>query len=786
MAMLLPLGAIAYTASVPTSRGLVKLDCLDAGIVRVSVEPSGAADTTSTGIATLQAIDTLQAGSWISPDEYQLHTPSTTVRVDRHSGRVSFYDSKGNLIIAEAVPLDNSGSVRSAAFLRPSGEHFYGAGERGHHLVLNGDSLSFYNRPNYGYGEGDPRNDQMNISIPWVVSDGGYGILFDDYANATLQLGDTIRYSTPSPRALSYYFVNGEGDMAGAVSRYSRLTGLQDLPPLWALGYVTSKYGYRTQQETLGVVDTLKQHGYPLDGLVLDLYWYGTETDMGRLEWNRTQFPDHRAMLDSLRAQGVNTVVISQPYINKKGAIDNYNMLDSLGMLTKDASGVTNDVETWVGEAGMFDITNPATREWLWKRLSGLTADGLSGLWGDLGEPEQHPRTIVHADGQKAEDFHNAYGNVWSQTLYDGLRKDFPEMRPFLMMRGGSAGLQRYSVFPWTSDVARSWEGFRPQVRLMLSSGLSGLGYMSSDIGGFAVDQKCPEDPELYVRWVQMGVFTPMLRTHAQNKPEPFHYPAQEDILRRYIEMRYQWLPYNYTLAYENASQGLPLVRPLNFRGDNPQERYAGVDDEYLWGDEVLVAPVFTKGAKSRKVLFPAGEWVDFFNPALRYKGGTEQTVKAPLDKLPLFVRAGSFIPLNMNRVENTAEYDPSELTVRYYPSAEETEYVLFDDNRKSPTSIADNAFQLTTFKGQSTASGTEISVSAEGGYDEMPEFRTLRFEIPGISSPKRVWLSEGDDMPRAAKASAIGQKGWSYDASTRTLTVVLPWGYTPQTIQIK
>ena len=776
-----PIVMRGFTSEVSTARGMVCIKAVDDGIIRISRHESGK-NTKSTGISVLEENDSLPAGSWISPSEYELVLPSVTVKVDRTTGRVCFIAPDGHTILSEAVPDGKNAAMR---FVRPDGEHFYGAGERGHRLVLNGDSLTFYNRPNYGYGEGDPRNSQMNISIPWVVSDAGYGILFDDYGKAVMTLGDTLTYTTETPDPVGYYFISG-GDMPRTVASYSRLTGLQPLPPLWALGYITSKYGYHDEKETLGVVDTLKNHGYPLDGLVLDLYWYGKETDMGRLEWNKEQFPDHRRMIDSLRSRGVNTVIISQPYVNKIGAIDNYNLLDSLGMLTKDANGDTRDVTTWVGEAGMLDITNPDTRQWLWRRMRALMSDGLAGLWGDLGEPEQHPVDIVHASGESAEEFHNAYGNRWSQTLYEGLRADFPEMRPFLMMRGGSAGLQRYGVFPWTSDVARSWEGLQPQVRLMLQSGLSGLGYMSSDIGGFAVNPDKPEDAELYVRWLQMGVFTPMLRTHAQNKPEPFHYQRYEDILKRYIDMRYEWLPYNYTLAYENAAHGLPLVRPVFFNSDTRNDRYAAVDDEYLWGDNVLVAPVMKKGATSRKVLFPAGEWVDFFNTRLRYKGMTEAIVKAPLSKLPLFVKAGSFIPLAGKRMENTTGYDPQLLTVRYYPSPERSRYVLFDDNRSMPGTIENNAFQLTTFEGESTPRHTLVNISASGAYDGMPEFRQLRFEIPGVAKPRRVDLGDGDPMPETACDKDVRQSGWTYDAASRTLTVIFPWAYTDRTLKIE
>lgn len=723
------------------------------------------------------------------PGKFLISSPTTTVVVDRHTGRVEFRRPDGSLMLAEARPLNNDGDLKSAAFVRPEGETLYGGGERGSSPNISGlDSLTFYNRQNYGYTGGDPRITQMGISVPLISSDAGWGVLFDDYNRASLALGDTISYLSETPESISYYFINGGDDLAGVTSGFTALTGRQDLPPFWTMGYVTSKYGYHNQQEALGAIDSLKRDGYPVDGIVFDLYWYGKETDMGRLEWNKEQFPDHKGMLDSLRRMGVNTVLISQPYINKIGAIDNYNMLSAKGMLARDEAGNTHDVTTWVGDAGMFDVSNPETREWLWNRLSGLTAEGLAGWWGDLGEPEVHPLTIMHANGQSASQYHNVYGNEWSRLIYEGLRRDFPQMRPMLMMRGGTTGLQRYSVFPWTTDVSRSWGGMEPQINLMLSSGLSGLAYMSSDLGGFAVDPKNPTDPELYVRWVQMGAFTPFMRTHAQLKPEPYHYPEQEDITRKYVKMRYEWLPYNYTLAYENASQGLPLARPLNFRGENPEKKYVDDPTEYLWGDNVLVAPVFRKGARSRNVTFPAGEWYDWWNPSQAYAGGTTAPVKAPLERLPLFVKAGSFIPQAEGEMQNTGDYDPKRLTVVYFPSKEETSYTLFDDDRKSPTSLQDGNYQLTTFTGRSEKGVTEISMRTNHGfYEGMPPYREITFEVRRVmKAPTEVTLSDGSPMPKAAKADAIGRTGWHYDAATHTLTVRVPWTYEPLSISIR
>lgn len=761
---------------VSTGKGTVEVIPLTDDIFRICLLPTyGAPTPPATQAASLKPRE-CDITTWADADRYVVESPTTIVSVDRKSGLVSFFAPGGELLLTEADGISKKGGEQAVTFITPEEDHFYGAGERGHSLTLNGSELTMWNRANYGYTEGDPRLSQNNINMPYLVSDNGFGILMDDYAKAIMTVGnDTISYHTLARKPLSYYFINGESSLADVTENFTLLTGRQALPPFWTLGYITSKYGYHNQKEAYGAIDSLKQRGYPVDGMILDLYWYGVETDMGRLAWDEKKWPDHAKMLADMKRQGVHVVPIHQPYINKKGAIDNYNELADKGMLTKDANGDIKDVTTWVGDAGMFDITNPDTRKWMWSRMKPLTAEGLSGWWGDLGEPEVHPLEIVHANGETAEEYHNVYGNDWSRMVYEGLRKDFPAMRPMLMMRGGTTGLQRYSVFPWTSDVSRSWGGLQAQNKLLLSSGLSGLGYMANDVGGFAVDPSHPYDPELYVRWIQAGTFTPVLRTHAQDRPEPYHYPAQEAIIKKFIRMRYEWLPYNYTLAYENASKGLPLMRHVNFHGEDDSDRYANVSDEYLWGDNVLVAPVMQKGARSRKVLFPSGLWIDWNNPAKSYRGGTTATVAAPLGTLPLFVKSGSFIPQYPEKINNTSEYDPTILTVRYYPAKEWTDYTLFDDDRMSPTSLADGQYQLTTFSGSRQGNETYVEISSEGAYNGMPPVRMITLEIMNAARPK-TFTFNAEPIRNYESPKAIRQYGYHYNASTKTLSVKFPY----------
>lgn len=642
---------------------------------------------------------------------------------------------------------------QEVSLIVPSEGGVYGAGEKGYSLNLRGDTLTLYNKQNYGYRGNERRIQQMGITMPLLVSSEGWAVVFDDYAAAELIVGDTIKYITEAPHPVGYWVIDGEGSMPTTVERLTALTGRQDLPPLWTLGYITSKYGYRTEAETRGVIDTLKAEGYPVDGIVLDLYWYGKEQDMGRLAWDPVQWPTHQQMLADLKAQGVHLIPISQPYVLRNGhGIDNYNELAPKGYFVRDSTGLKpQEVQIWVGEGGMFDVSNPKTRAWLAERYRQLTDEGVSGWWGDLGEPEVHPETGRHHNGLTARQYHNRYGNDWSEIIYDLFAEQYPTRRLATMMRGGTTGLQRYSVLPWTTDVSRTWGGLEPQVVLMLSSGLSGLGYMSSDIGGFSIiDPEHEYDPELYVRWLQMGTFSPILRTHAQKTPEPYHYGQYKDIILPLVQERYRMLPYIYGLAAENAATGQPLVRPVGYYSPDPSA-YDGIRDEYLLGRDLLVAPVMTPATDKRQVILPAGGWALLTHPTTQYQGPDTVMVDAPLDVIPVFVRLGSIIPTADHPMHNTGEYTPARLTLNCYYDGQPMEGRIFEDDGtrydiNNPSGHA--AYTQVRIQAINGVVHADIEPIAEA-YEGMPQQRDLTFKIYGIYQPvKEVRDAQGQKVP--------------------------------------
>lgn len=765
--------AESVTVSTPDGR-IVTVTPLTSNIIRVSNLAPGETEP-KTPLTTLKDTDPECIKS-VSGEITNLITPSgVTVRIDSRTGGVSI-NGGADRAISDSGIRSSSGGKQSIRISTMGNGSFYGAGERGYSFNLAGDTLVMYNKQNYGYTAGDPRIRQMNITMPLFLSSNGYAIVFDDRAAAEMVMSNPIVYTTESKAPVSYYFINSAGSLADLTGELSLLTGRQDLPPLWSLGYITSKYGYRTQAETEGVIDTLKRAGYPVDGIVLDLYWYGKEQDMGRLDWDPVQWPDHRGMLSGLKDKGVNTVIISQPYVLRNGnGLCNYNELASKGLLLKDTLGNPQEVKIWVGEGGMFDVSNPETRAWLRERYRQLTLDGVGGWWGDLGEPEVHPESGLHANGLRTREYHNQYGNDWSSIISDLYDEEFPDRRLMTMMRGGTTGLQRYNVFPWSTDVSRSWGGLQPQVTIMLNSGLSGLGYMSHDVGGFAIDEAAPYDPELYVRWLQLGTFSPVLRTHAQRTAEPYNYPDQADIILPLIRERYRWIPYNYTLAWENASQGLPLVRPLNFYTPS-DTRLDNISDEYLWGRDILVAPIMKQGAVEREIIFPDGLWVDYNNPSRLYHGGDTIMYPAPLEVLPLFVRAGAFITLADYPMANTGDYRTDSYTINYYPYLGSSETRIFEDDLKSTDSLAEGNHAIVTLRGEASMEGISITAVSDGSYPGMDRKKELRFVVHLL-----------DGKPSEVKVDGRNARGWSYDSATTSLTIPVSWNVDkPLSIEIR
>lgn len=555
-------------------------------------------------------------------------------------------------------------------------EILMGAGARSLGMNRRGYRLQLYNRAHYGY---ETHSELMNFTMPIVISDKGYALHFDNPQIGWLDLDskkqNKLTYEViGGPMRYQVVFSENWKDLATSLTS---LLGRQPLPARWTLGNFSSRFGYHSEAEAKKVVAEFKKQQIPLDAIVFDLYWFGKDIQgtLGNFEFFRDSFPNGEQMIADFKSQNVKTVLITEPFVLTTSKT--WQEADQYKLLGTDSLGNSFRYDFYFGNTGLIDIYKPEARVWFWEIYKKLHSYGAAGFWGDLGEPEVHPTKLKHGD-KWADEVHNIYGHDWARLLYEGYRKDYPAERPFILMRAGYSGSQRYGMIPWSGDVNRTWGGLKPQMEISMQMGLQGMAYMHSDLGGFA---GANNDPELYVRWLQYGVFQPIFRPHAQQEvaSEAVFKDAQTKALAKAaIELRYQLLPYNYSIAYENATTGIPLLRPVFM--EFPDATWAFNEAEtYMWGPAFLVHAI-TDSLNSIKDKFYQtklpleSSWFDFHTgkkvSTKKAKTSTMvvQTVSCPktLNQIPVYVRSGSFIPMSPV-IQNTAQYKDTAVDLHFY-----------------------------------------------------------------------------------------------------------------------
>ncbi|MDO6719440.1 glycoside hydrolase family 31 protein [Psychrosphaera sp. 1_MG-2023] len=670
------------------------------------------------------------------------------------------FEYKNNFLFAEETGFFNEPGKLGFRFRLQPGELLMGGGERVLGMNRRGHRLPLYNRAHYGYGT---ESKQMNFSIPAVVSSRKYTLLFDNTANGWMDLGhsqsNVLQFEATGGRKA--YVVIGGTTYPNLLQHYVGVTGKQPLPPRWAFGNHASRFGYRNQNEVLETIALFREKRVPVDSIILDLYWFGAEIKghMGNLDWDDKTFPAPESMISTLKQNGVNTVLITEPFIltsSKKWTEANENRA-----LATDLGGKqTKTFDFFFGNTGLIDVFKADAQVWFGNVYKRLAAQGVTGVWGDLGEPEVHPKDMLHtlSNAQNmqvtANEIHNVYGHQWADLVTTALTEYDDNGRPFMIMRSGFAGSQRFGMIPWTGDVSRSWDGLKPQIELTLQMSLLGMAYTHSDLGGFAGGDTF--DKEMYIRWLQYGVFQPIYRPHAQDNiaPEPiFHDEQTVNIIRESINLRYKLLPYNYTLAYENTTTGMPLMRPMFF-GDEQNFDLLKIKDQYFWGDSFLVKPITDPGVTRIPIILPPGIWFDFWNDK-PFKGAQTINYQTALSTIPVLVRAGSIIP-SVELIQTTKDYSSDALQLDYYfhPSVTTSQAKMYEDDGLSANAIATKQFELLQFSARiENLDKTPISASTltftlaksnDGlGYKGAPMSREVTLVIHNWqTTPKQVEIN--------------------------------------------
>lgn len=644
----------------------------------------------------------------------------------------------------------SEGELQGFSFALEPGEEIYGGGSRAVSLNRRGYRLSLYNNPWYGYGEGA---DALNYSVPFFISSKGYGLFFDNPSIGVADIGKT------KTEELNVAFTSGElnvfvitgNSVADVLTNYHKLTGTQPLPPKWAMGNFMSRFGYTSRQQVEEIYGKMKAEEIPVDAVIFDLFWFGDSIKgtLGNLDWvNKQKWPDAKGMLTNFRKDGVNPILVTEPFVVKTS--QNYTASKPYHAVDKNGKPFVL-TDFYFGHGGLLDLFRKDAQDWFWKKHKAQMNKGVEAWWGDLGEPEKHPDGLYHNLKDLGfsrlfsnRDVHNIYGHTWTKFLYNKYAQHYPNKRLFSLNRSGFAGTQRFSIFPWSGDVSRSWTGFRAQLPVMLGMSMSGIPYMHADAGGFAGGEG---DKELYVRWIQFAAFTPVFRPHGTALYEvdknAFSFPSEaalidtpyREIAKKYINLRYKLMPYNYTLAYKQAAKGVPLVAPVHYYypGDTSQS-------QFMWGSDIMVAPVTRKGVEEMVVNNPNKDWCAFDVLSNTYNALllVDDTMRfsTPLDYMPVLVKAGSFIPMiNREKFHNISDTKTDSLVLHYYYSPKGGTGILYDDDGQSKNALQAGKYELISFKaGPATTLGQRIIIRSvhNGGFKGRPSVRNIKFVLHG------------------------------------------------------
>jgi alpha-D-xyloside xylohydrolase len=624
----------------------------------------------------------------VKPDSsgYFVKTSAARVHIDKASGALSFLDAAGRHYLDEpsaGAKSITSGTVAGLAtntidqqFVLDPNEALYGLGQHpggvmnwvGHKVHL------------------EQRN--MDIAIPVMVSTKNYGVFWNNPAVTNVAVSNssdpspTIAFSSEAGTALDYYIFHGE-NIAQVIAHYRELTGSAPMFGRWAWGFWQCKQRYHSQQELLDTVARYRQMRVPIDGIIQD-WQYWTPSPWGSHEFDPIRYPDPVAMIKQLHAENIHLLISVWPKF--AAGSSNEKELNAAGYLYPH---VIKDVFP-VGTSQWYDPLNPGARRMYWRQISReLFAKGIDGWWLDASEPELTGhwgefRTYNTGSGPGPLVF-NAFPLMHTTAVYKGQRRENNSKRVFILTRSAYAGQQRNAAVSWSGDVRGTWDIYRQQIANGINFSMSGVPYWNTDTGGFFSPYLPNADfTELFTRWFQFSSFCPMFRVHGDaggdgNKlgREMWHFPpATTDILITYDNLRYHLLPYIYSVSWQVTHANDTMLRGLAMDFPNDPAVYS-IPDQYLFGPGIMVCPVTSPGATTRKVYLPAGAtWIDFWTGD-SIPGGQSLDAAAPLQTMPLYVRAGAIIPYGPSVQSSADKPDPIEL--RVYPGADGA-FTLYDD----------------------------------------------------------------------------------------------------------
>ncbi|MBK1811175.1 glycoside hydrolase family 31 protein [Clostridium sp. YIM B02505] len=563
-------------------------------------------------------------------------------------------------------------------------EKFYGLGEKTGHLNKRGYYYEMWNTD-------DPTphvesHKSLYKSIPFFITlrdESVFGIFFDNTFKTYFDMGkenSKYYYFGADNGNLDYYFIGGN-NVQSILKGYTDLTGKTPLPQMWTLGYQQSRWAYSPASRVKEIAKNFREKGIPCDTIHLDIDYM---ENFKVFTWDKERFPDEKKLLNNLSEDGFKIVTIIDPGVKKEKNYDIYETGLKNGYFATEKDGITYVNKVWPGDSVFPDFSKKDTRDWWAENQKLLLDSGVSGVWNDMNEPASFNGPLpddvqFENEGRNTDhtEIHNVYGHLMSKATFEGIKKHSGK-RPFVITRAAYAGTQKYSTV-WTGDNQSFWDHLRMSIPMLLNLGMSGISFCGTDVGGFSFD--CT--PELLSRWVQIGAFTPLFRNHSGSNTrdqEPWAFDEETlNINRKFIKLRYKLLPYLYDLLWSGETTGLPVMRSLVLHYEKDKEVHE-INDQFLFGENILVAPILEQGKKIRSVYLPEGEWFDYWTKEV-IAGGKYILKEAPLDICPLYIKKGSIVP-NYPEQNYVGEKDIKELTLDIYPG--EGQYVHYVDDKES------------------------------------------------------------------------------------------------------
>lgn len=764
--------------------GNLRIEFLAHGTIHVEVTPPGG-KTLETGATLPQSPAAGTAEVFQDAASVYLRQGSLNVIVRKNPMQVVMLRADGSVVSADlpgGMLWDAAaGTVVGVKAVRPD-EHFFGMGLAGGPIDRRGRALTMRNTDRAAY---DEFTNPLYSSTPFFYGQSGgatYGLYFDNPSIAVFDFAKSVpgQYSMAAVGGtLNYYVFVGPTPLDVAKS-FGALTGNTPRPPRWSTGYLQAHFGYASAQEVLGLANEFRALQIPADAFFLDLDY----TDrLFTMSWNPATFADPLSFNSQMAALGFRRVNILEPLLTVFDPLWSY--AAGSGFLVKDPSGNPLITNIWMGDVGWFDFSKTDAQEFFKEALKMFVSTGVSGLWADLNEPAANamPYAIFDFNGEPRYEYttRNIYALTEMQTLRQALEEAQPGLRPFIVSRSGFAGMQRYAA-NWSGDTNSSFDSLRVQVQMAASMGLSGQNFFGADIGGFLGSPNA----ELFIRWLQFGSATPFMRNHSMNTSqarEPWRFgEPYTAVARAQIEWRYRLMPYLTSLFAQAEAQSEPVLAPtfFHFPADPLTQTQSG---EYMFGPALLVAPVVNEGAVSRQLYLPAGaSWIDYYTGTV-YGGGQSVVVAAPLERLPMLVRAGSIIPMGPVR-QHAGEAVDEYLLLDIFAGANGSFLLTEDDG--TTTQYRSGAERRTPLTWTETPSAARLNIGPATGSQAAADVPVWLQVRPWPLAPARV-LVDGVVLPAVGAGGSLGGTGgWAHDAASGVLTVRLPGVQAPGTVSIE